>query len=89
MNSVSNNNSIPYQSAAIGVLTAPDSVGKTTLYSAKESDKLYREMNKDIYSRQKKVDFLDSKKTPKSVIFTAGVAVLTFCGFVVKKIIKK
>ncbi len=89
MNSVSNNNSVSYQAANIGVLTAPDSVGKVTLYSAKDTDMLYKQMSQDIYSRQKKVDFLDDKKTPKPVLYTAGITVLTFLGFVIKKLIKK
>lgn len=73
----------------VGVLTPPDSHYKPVIYSDREASVKFREMNADIYSKQKKVDFEDTKKTPKSVKglgIAGGIAAL---GYGVKKMFKK
>ncbi len=90
VNSVPNNNNmISYKAANLGVLAAPDSIGKVQLYSDAEAEKLYKEMSNDIYTKQSKVSPGKSYKTPKPVYYIGGAAVLTFLWTVCKKLIKK
>lgn len=89
MNSVGNNSAITYTSANVGVLTAPDSIGKCTLYSAGEAEKQYQEMSRDIYEKQKAVSPGNKYSTPKGIYYVGGAAVLTFLWTVCKKLIKK
>lgn len=89
MNSVGNNSAINYQAAHIGVLSAPDKIGKCTLYSEGEAEKQYQELNRDIYEKQKSVNPGKQYSTPKGVYYVSGVAVVTFLWTVCKKLIKK
>lgn len=89
MNSVANNNPITYKAANIGVLTAPDSIGKAQLYSDADAEKLYKDMNKDIYQKQSHINPGKTYKTPKPVYYVGGLTALTFVWTVCKKLIKK
>lgn len=89
MDSAVNNSVINYQAAHPGVLTAPDSVGKVPLYSAADTEKLYREMTKDIYQKTSRVNSGKSYSTPKPVIFLGGIVSLAFLWSVCKKLFKK
>lgn len=73
----------------VGVLTPPDSHYKPVLYSDREASAKFQEMNADIYLKQKKLDFEDTKKTPKSVKALGIAGVLTMLAFGVKKLLKK
>ncbi len=74
MNSVSSNYGLNYTAANVGVLTAPDSVGKIKLYSNEETEKKFKQFNSDISSKQKKISFENKKKTPKPVLYFLGAA---------------
>ncbi len=89
MNSVGNNSAIAYKAANVGVLTAPDSIGKCTLYSAGEAEKQYQEMSRDIYEKQKAVSPGNKYSTPKGIYYIGGAAVLTFLWTVCKKLFRK
>ena len=56
----------------VGVITPPDSHYKPVLYSDREASAKFNAMNADIYSKQKKLDFEDTKDTPKSVKYIAA-----------------
>ena len=65
----------------VGVITPPDSHYKPVLYSDREASAKFNEMNADIYSKQKKLDFEDTKDTPKSVKYigaAGGIAALAY-----------
>lgn len=89
MNSVGNNSAITYQAANVGVLTAPDKIGQTTLYSEGAAEKQYQELTKDIYDKQKTVNPTNKYSTPKGIYCALGAGVLTFLWTVCKKLIKK
>lgn len=91
MNSVSSvqNNNIAYKAADIGVLPAPDKIGKPELFSASEADKNFHQMCNDIYQKQSGVIPGKSYSTPKSVIWIGGAAVLAFLWTVCKNIFKR
>jgi len=89
MNGVGNNSAITYTAANVGVLTAPDRVGKTDLFSAGEAEKQYQQISKDIYEKQKAVSPGNKYSTPKGLYFAGGAALLTFVWAVCKNLIKR
>jgi len=86
---IQNNNIISYQAANVGVLSAPDKIGKVELYSAAEADRQFQQMCNDIYQKQSKVTPGKSYSTPKSVLLIGGAAALTFLWSVCKNIFKR
>jgi len=87
MDSVNNNSSIPYQAADVGILTPPDHIEKYKITDFELENK-FKQLNKDVFSRQKHVDFEDKKKTPKGVKFILGGGILIFLWQVLKRTIK-
>ncbi len=73
----------------IGVLVPPDKHYKPVLYSDAEASAKFKAMNNDIYSKQKKLDFEDTKDTPKSVKFIGAAGAIAALGLAVKSFIKK
>ena len=89
MDSVSTNNRITYTAANVGVLQAPDQIAKPDLFSAREADKLFCEMNRDIYSKQEKVSFSDKHKTTTPVKIVGLGTLATVLFFACKRFFKK
>lgn len=87
-NSVINNSPKP-QGLHIGVISPPERFQKVVLYSDADATQQFKQLNRDVYTMQKKISFEETKKTPKSVWVVLGVGILTAAGFAVKKLIKK
>lgn len=73
----------------VGVLKVPDSHPKVVLYSAREAEREYQQLQQDIYQNQSKYSYLDNKKTPKSVWFFLGLGGSFGLYKLVKFLIKK
>ena len=73
----------------VGVITPPDKHYKPVLYSDREASAKFNEMNADIYAKQKRLDFEDTKKTPKSVKYIGIASGLAMLGYGIKCFFKK
>ncbi len=89
MNSVSNSYGLNYTAANIGVLSAPDSVGRIKLYSNDETEKQFKQFNSDISSKRKKISFENKKNTPKPVLYFLGAAGIFTIWKLLKIILRK
>lgn len=87
------NNSVPNPQMKapelrVGVITPPDKFYKPVLYSDAEASQKFNQLNRDVYSMQKQISFEETKKTPKSVFWILGAAVLTVLGVIGRILIK-
>lgn len=57
----------------VGVLNVPNSHPKVVLYSARQAEKDFQQMDLDIYQSRGKYSYLDSKQTPKSLWVFLGL----------------
>lgn len=73
----------------IGVVNPPDKFQKVVLYSDAEATKQFKQLNRDIYAKQKQVSFEETKKTPKSVFYIVGSGILATLGVVWRCVRKK
>ena len=87
-NSVVNNPPKP-QGLHVGVICPPDKFQKVVLYSDADATQKFKQLNKDVYTMQKKVSFEETKKTPKSVLILGAGMLLTAVGFAIRFLIKK
>lgn len=73
----------------VGVLNVPDSHPNVILYSARQAERDFRQMDMDIYQSQSKYSYLDNKKTPKSLWVLLGLGgsfgLYKFVRFLMKK----
>lgn len=67
------NKSMHYGQLHVGVLTPPDSIPKVTLYSEKEADKRYHEMQYDIYQKQKQAKPPKKSKFPSILKYLGAI----------------
>ena len=78
MNTIMRGLPISHSAVNIGVLEAPDEVGRYTKLTDMELERRYRVAYNDVKSREKHISFEDKKKTPPMVKFIAGLGVLYF-----------
>lgn len=57
----------------VGVLNVPNSHPNVVLYSPRQAEHDFRQMEIDIYQNQSKHSYLDNKKTPKSLWVFLGL----------------
>lgn len=77
------------QGLHVGVICPPDKFQKVVLYSDAEATSQFKQLNRDVYTMQKKVSFEETKKTPKSVFIIGAGLLLTAVGFAIRFLIKK
>ncbi len=87
-NSVVNNN-LKSQGLHIGVVCPPEKFTPVVLYSDADATQQFKQLNRDVCTLQNKVNFEQTKKTPKSVWVVLGAGILTVAGFAAKKLLKK
>ena len=60
----------------VGELTPPDSLVKPVLYSHTRATREFNALNHDVYQNVKRTTPGDKKKTPKSVFWGLGAAII-------------
>lgn len=73
MGSDSANNGMKLPKWNVGVLNVPDSHPNVVLYSARQAEHDFRQLDMDIYQSAGKYSYLDNKKTPKSLWVFLGL----------------
>ncbi len=73
----------------VGLLVPPDKVNRFVMYSDKEANSNIKVASHDVFVKSKKPRFEDRFKTPKSVFYSIGAAVLTVGALVLRKSFKK
>lgn len=73
----------------VGVIVPPDEHYKPVLYSHNKATQDFKKINQDVYQSRKKAKRLDERKTPKSVLWTLGIAVATLAFVLIKKCFHK
>ncbi|MCM1010605.1 MAG: hypothetical protein NC390_06995 [Fusobacterium sp.] len=58
---------------SVGVLNVPNSHPNVVLYSPRQAEHDFRQMDMDIYQNSSKYSYLDNKKTPKSLWVFLGL----------------
>jgi hypothetical protein len=80
----------PKATCEVGLLTPPDSHYKPVLYSSREAEKSFNQLNRDVYQQLKQTRPEDKHKMPKSVYAVLIGAILTPpVIFLIRKLIKK
>lgn len=82
------NKSMHYGQLNIGVLNPPDSIPKVTLYSEREADKRYHEMQFDIYEKQKHAKPPKRAKFPSILKYLGAIIGITGAVVFRKDIVK-
>lgn len=89
MNSVVNNYNVNYASAKVGVLSAPDKIGKYQPMNSQELNDRYKTITKDISGKQKYLSFEQKKDTPILVKILIGALTLFGLWKLGRRIFKK
>lgn len=89
MNTIMRGLPINYSAVDIGVLEAPDKVGRYTQLTDRELERRFQIAYNDVLSREKHVSFENKKKTPPMVKFIVGGGILYYLWQKIKGIFKK
>lgn len=86
------NKSMHYGNHRVGLLNPPDKLPKTVLYSGREGDRMFNQMEHDLYVGQKHANPPERHKFPLILKIIGGATVLLsgmFCFKGIRKFVKK
>ncbi len=70
------NKSMHYGNHSVGILNPPNKLPKCVLYSAREGDKMFNQMEHDLYVGQKKAKPPERHKFPLILKIAGAIAIL-------------
>jgi len=89
MNTIIRGLPISHSAVNIGVLEAPDEIGRCAKLTDAELERRYHVALNDVKSKEKHISFEDKKKTPPMVKFIVGGGLLYYLWHKIKGVFKK